>query len=477
MPSQLDVDKIRHTNGTDALTFDTSGNTNLQKDLKFSSTAAIKNSSGNNILSESGGTITLTTNSAVIEGSSSGNLVRITQTGSGNALVVEDSANPDNTPFVVNASGVVGIGTSSPNEMMTIASSSVASYLQICDSSTGSTSGDGLFLGSFNGAAELRTKENTHLSFGTNNTQHMRIDSNGNVGIGTVEPLGLLDIRGTSGGLNGFQRYGTLNVGSIGATGGSLYVSTDSLNESYSSGLLVDGSYSAGKSLVNIKATGVTSGGPYSADLVFHTQSETTISERMRINSGGAVLVGTATQIGLLTVNGTIASGGYVCRSGVGGSYGGNSFNIYWTGSVPQLWIDATNTGTIQVSSDYRIKKNIETQTASGIDRVMRLRPVTYEIADYGDLFRADGIVREGFIAHEVQKVIPSGAEGQKDEEGRIQNLRADAILSVAIKAIQEQQALIESQQSQIDTLTTKTQEQDLTIASLISRIEALETN
>jgi hypothetical protein len=36
--------------------------------------------------------------------------LRITQTGSGNALVVEDSANPDSTPFVVNASGNVVIG-------------------------------------------------------------------------------------------------------------------------------------------------------------------------------------------------------------------------------------------------------------------------------------------------------------------------------------------------------------------------------
>jgi len=59
MPSQLDVEKIRHTNGTDALTFDSSGNTNLQKDLKFGSTAAIKNSAGTNILSESGGNVTL----------------------------------------------------------------------------------------------------------------------------------------------------------------------------------------------------------------------------------------------------------------------------------------------------------------------------------------------------------------------------------------------------------------------------------
>jgi hypothetical protein len=36
--------------------------------------------------------------------------LRVTQLGTGNALVVEDSTNPDSTPFVVNASGNVGIG-------------------------------------------------------------------------------------------------------------------------------------------------------------------------------------------------------------------------------------------------------------------------------------------------------------------------------------------------------------------------------
>jgi hypothetical protein len=46
----------------------------------------------------------------VISGSSSGDAVRITQTGSGNALVVEDSANPDATPFVINSSGQLFIG-------------------------------------------------------------------------------------------------------------------------------------------------------------------------------------------------------------------------------------------------------------------------------------------------------------------------------------------------------------------------------
>ena len=55
-----------------------------------------------------GGTATLS--ALTVSGSDSGDLVRITQTGSGNALVVEDSANPDSTPFVVDANGNVGIG-------------------------------------------------------------------------------------------------------------------------------------------------------------------------------------------------------------------------------------------------------------------------------------------------------------------------------------------------------------------------------
>jgi hypothetical protein len=46
----------------------------------------------------------------VISGSSSGDAVRITQTGSGNALVVEDSTNPDSTPFVIDANGLVVVG-------------------------------------------------------------------------------------------------------------------------------------------------------------------------------------------------------------------------------------------------------------------------------------------------------------------------------------------------------------------------------
>jgi hypothetical protein len=47
---------------------------------------------------------------AVVSANSTSDALRITQVGTGNALVVEDSANPDATPFVVNTTGAVGIG-------------------------------------------------------------------------------------------------------------------------------------------------------------------------------------------------------------------------------------------------------------------------------------------------------------------------------------------------------------------------------
>ena len=50
----------------------------------------------------------------VISGSSADAALRVTQTGAGDAILVEDSANPDSTPFVVTATGNVGIGVTAP---------------------------------------------------------------------------------------------------------------------------------------------------------------------------------------------------------------------------------------------------------------------------------------------------------------------------------------------------------------------------
>lgn len=59
------------------------------------------------------GNVTVSTDSA-------GPALKITQTGTGNALTVQDSSDPDSTPFVINSSGLVGLGTVAPAEALDI---------------------------------------------------------------------------------------------------------------------------------------------------------------------------------------------------------------------------------------------------------------------------------------------------------------------------------------------------------------------
>jgi hypothetical protein len=60
------------------------------------------------------------TTNQVIETSTSVAALRITQNGSGEAFRVEDSINPDSSPFVIDASGNVGIGTSTPQQKLAV---------------------------------------------------------------------------------------------------------------------------------------------------------------------------------------------------------------------------------------------------------------------------------------------------------------------------------------------------------------------
>lgn len=53
----------------------------------------------------------------IVSVNSSSDGLRVTQVGSGNAILVEDSANPDATPFVVDSIGEVGVGTTTPQRV------------------------------------------------------------------------------------------------------------------------------------------------------------------------------------------------------------------------------------------------------------------------------------------------------------------------------------------------------------------------
>lgn len=153
-----------------------------------------------------------------------------------------------------------------------------------------------------------------------------------------------------------------------------------------------------------------------------------------------------------LTVAGATQTDGLVSHAGTGGAFGSNKFNLQWTGN-PILWVDGTNVGQIATVSDYRIKRNIASQTESGLAKVMQLRPVVYQLANYNNLFVASDEIKEGFIAHELQEIIPSAVSGQKDAEDQIQSLKLDAVCAVLAKAIQEQQAQIEALKADVAAL------------------------
>ena len=63
----------------------------------------------------------------IFSGTTSGDMVRITQLGAGNALVVEDETNTDATSFVISGLGSVGIGTAVPRYLLDIDGTKVAS--------------------------------------------------------------------------------------------------------------------------------------------------------------------------------------------------------------------------------------------------------------------------------------------------------------------------------------------------------------
>ena len=228
----------------------------------------------------------------------------------------------------------LGIGTSSPKRNLHIHTPSAgAAKIQITNSATGSGSdGDGFQLGvGGTGQANIEQRENQPLTFSTNNTERMRIDSSGNVGIGTSSPSAKLNIEADA--------SVALRVENI--TNNS-YVNSNFVDDA-GSGLTITsyGSAYVSGSLLNVGAGGVAFRS--TTDMAITAATGKTLrfgtadTERMRIDSSGNVGIGTNSPNGLLEIDGTtnnspsmfISHDGNASIGTVFGFHGGNDFRLW----------------------------------------------------------------------------------------------------------------------------------------------------
>jgi hypothetical protein len=135
--------------------------------------------------------------------------LRITQTGTGDSILVEDAANPDSSPFVVSAAGDVGIGTSTPAGVLSIKTSNGQFLVQ------NGTSAAQMRISAFNNAGNA----NAALIFEGYASEYGRFDSSGNLGLG-VTPSGW------GSGITAFQLAKDTSVSSH-TTGGNIFINSN----------------------------------------------------------------------------------------------------------------------------------------------------------------------------------------------------------------------------------------------------------
>jgi hypothetical protein len=277
------------------------------------------------------------------------------------------------------------------------------------------------------------------VSDGTNMVEAMRINSSGNVGIGTTSPGAKLSVSGALGvstyaeaarfsntslnsgakltfyGVQGSQAFTTL-YGSIG------------FNATY-----------------NQDANG-------QAAFIIETGNNGSVSESARVTYNGSLLVGTTTNNGRICATNNNADWNF--NSNQTGA-DATKFHVRFCDNLTAVGniTSAGSATSYNTSSDYRLKENIAPMTGA-LATVAQLNPVTYK-------WKSNGFDGQGFIAHELAEVVPDCVTGEKDAidaDGKPihQGVDTSFLVATLTKAIQEQQALIESLTTRLTALENK---------------------
>jgi hypothetical protein len=121
----------------------------------------------------------------------------------GSAIPLGLGVNGTVTAMTIDTSSNVGIGTTTPGSALTVVRG-VGVGAEIAIQANGYSSADQLLLSQDSGGgAYLYNRANQFMTFGTNNAERMRIESGGNIGIGTTSPAAaaLLDVQSTTKGV------------------------------------------------------------------------------------------------------------------------------------------------------------------------------------------------------------------------------------------------------------------------------------
>ena len=432
---------------TQKLTIDSSGNATFVGNVLI----------GTNINSSIG----LQVNQSLGSGNAIG-FFRNSASSDGNGLVVDVTNTPSNyladfrignsSKVRIDSDGNVGIGTDSPQERLHIVgldgSVPLSSYygsLVVDNNNEAAMSIIGnsyssIYFGdaatNFVGAINYQHSVNAMIFKTNGNTEKMRIGSNGNIAQANTSPIADPFV-------NGAEQWMTYQIGKAGVLGA--YKNNDESMFGFNT-------YFSAPSGVNkaiVSGLGGTATRYYADRITFNTLTSSgttqTQTERMRITSGGETVIGGGASLsqGSLTVAPLGDDGApviYFNRANT--SADSMSVQFMNDGSIKGS-ITYNNTSTaFNTSSDYRLKENVVSMTGA-LDRVSQLKPSRFNfIAD------ADKTV-DGFLAHEVQEIVPEAISGEKDavdEDGNpnYQGIDQSKLVPLLVGAIQELKAEID---------------------------------